>query len=139
MKMTTREAAKVVKVMKGTIRAFDVDSSPCACLGTKHKMSRLQVIAVRWKRTDNDPNGRVRFQCMRCKTTWSKEHVKRAGSGIHMDGNDPEEKARRKVIHPDYDKVIAVNLGGSPGQANFPGEVVNLIGGTRKATGIGSG
>lgn len=119
--------------MKTTIRAFDVDFSPCECRGTLHKTTRLQVIAVRWKRTDKRPSGRVRFQCMRCKHSWSMNNIKPMGTGIILDAGHPEEIIRRNKISDDYDTKIAVNLGGpsqSPG--GFPGGEVNLIGGIRK-------
>ena len=119
--------------MKNTLRSFDVDFSPCDCKGTKHSASRMQVIPIKWKRTDNNPHGRVRFQCMRCKQSWSMDNIKGGATTIKLDAGHPEEIARRAKVHKYYDEVIAVNLGGSGSQSPgfSPGAKVNLIGGTR--------
>lgn len=111
-----------MKVSKGTIRCFDVDFAHCDCVGTRNRATDMQVIPIKWKRTDSDPNGRVRFQCMRCKQTWSMNNIRRKGSGIELDCSHSEEIARRMDIDPDYNELIAVNVGGaaqSPG--SFPG------------------
>jgi hypothetical protein len=97
-------------VTKGTIKTFDVDFAHCDCKGTPNKKICMMVIPIKWKRTDKSPNGRVRFTCMRCKTSWSMNNISKAGSGIALDANHPEERARRKAIHPDYDHAVAVNI-----------------------------
>jgi hypothetical protein len=99
--------------MKNTLRSFDVDFSPCDCKGTVHVATRMQVISVRWKRTDKHPHGRVRFQCMRCKTSWSMNNIKGGATTIKLDAGHPEEIKRRKAIHKYYNDVIAVNLSNS--------------------------
>lgn len=91
----------------------------------------MQVVPVKWKRTDNNPNGRVRFQCMRCKHSWSMNNIRTLGGGLHIDESHPEEVKRRRKISPYYNEDVAVNLGPTPGQAQFPGGQCNLIGGTR--------
>lgn len=96
--------------MKNTIRSFDVDFAPCDCEGTKNIATRMQVIAVRWKRTDKNPNGKMRFQCMRCKTSWSMNNVP-GGTKPSFNASHPEEVKRRAAISPDYNQRIAVNLG----------------------------
>ena len=97
------------KITRGTIRAFDVDFAQCECKGTLHQRSGMQVVAVKWKRTDKDPNGRVRFQCMRCKTAWSMNNVAASGDSILLDPRHPEEVARRLSIDTYYDDYVAVN------------------------------
>lgn len=119
---------------RGVIKAFDVDFAHCECKGTVHEAANMQVVSVKWKRTDNDPNGRVRFQCQRCKKSWSMGNVRSRGTGIVLYAAHPEEVKRRKRIHPEYDTYVAVNLSyPSPPQENDQrGGQVNLIGGTRK-------
>ena len=98
--------------MKNTNRSFDVDFSPCNCLGTKYKNTGLMVISVKWKRTDSNPDGRVRFQCMRCKESWSMDNIKSIGGiGFRLDSNHPEEVDRRDAISSRYNELIAVNIG----------------------------
>jgi hypothetical protein len=38
------------------------------------------------------------------------DNVHFAGTGLQLDANHPEERARRRAIHPDYDYAVAVNL-----------------------------
>ncbi len=90
----------------GTNRSFDVDFAHCDCEGTKHK-SGLFVIAVRWKRKSN---GKARFQCMRCKQSWSVADTTMSMEGPWLDANHPQERERRRSIHPDFDHVLAVNV-----------------------------
>ncbi len=41
--------------------------------------------------------------------------------GLILDASHPEEVLRRAKISPDYNDLIAVNLGGGQGPSNFPG------------------
>lgn len=92
--------------LSDTLRAFDVDFAHCTCMGTRHK-SGILVIAVRWKRK---PCGKTRFQCMRCKTTWSMDNVALEGKRLMLDQSHPQERARRFAIDPDFNHVLAVNI-----------------------------
>lgn len=95
------------KTTKGTMRAFDVDFAHCSCEGTVHKQTRMRIIPVRWKRKSS---GQTRFQCMRCKQSWSMNDVPAFGGGLVLDATHPEEVARRRAIHQHYNEVVAVNI-----------------------------
>lgn len=96
--------AKVIT--SDTLRAFDVDFAHCACEGTPHK-SGIWVIAVRWKRK---ACGKTRFQCMRCKTRWSMDNIAMEGNRLVLDRSNPQERARRASIDPDFNRLLAVNI-----------------------------
>ena len=106
------------KALSGTIRSFDVDFAHCGCKGTWHK-SGLLVLAVRWKRK---PCGKTRFQCMRCKGTWSMDNIATAQGSLVMDSSHPQERERRQSIHPDFNHVMAVNIRSSHGY-RYEGEL----------------
>lgn len=113
---------------KGINKSFDVDFAHCNCVGTKHALTGLQVVSVQWKRTDKDPNGRVRFQCQRCKMKWSMNNVRTMGSGLNLDANHPEEIKRRRAI-PYFYETVAVNhyAIGSQSPGTFPGAPAGRI------------
>ena len=73
---------KMIEKTNGLIRSFAADQAPCNCDGMPYKQTGLMAISVKWKLSGKNPSGKVRFQCVRCKTRWNKV-------GVSWNGGDP--------------------------------------------------